>query len=478
MSFGGISLLIKLAVRVTVLRRFCLGLGVLLLTSCSTMTFTDLFVTYSDQMAPARNQWQRGDALAAVQTIDAGGKNDTGYYLKQLEIGRLAFLGGQWEQSLETFGRVDAYLEDLDKKAQYRVSSGLSKVGTALTNDSAIRYEIPTYERVMLHHYQALNYLKIKGLESALVEVRRANQLQEKALREHEDEIVEVSDSYQSQYESVQRRYPSLDALIGETKNAFQNAYTFALSAVLYEADGSLNDAYIDYRKALEIAPANPYLARQVARLGKRLGITDAAALTQGADASAFESNQGQLVVLYEQGLVPHRQEIGIAMGIGGRGQGMLATVSFPVLDTRPTPSQPLLISVAGRAMTTSPITAVQSLAARHLKDQLPGMMLRQVIRLVSKSALSQQFRGDGAAVLSLFSNLYSLVSEHADTRSWETLPAITQFSAAGVPAGEHLLQLGRYPHKELPVTITPGRITLVMMSDIGHNYSSYVYQL
>lgn len=453
-------------------------LAALLLSGCSTLTFTDLFVTYSDQMLPMRHAWHQGNATQALANVDPGSKSDTGFYLKQLEIGRLAFLAGREDLSLETLGRVDDYLKEQDRKAEYRISSGLQQVGTAITNDSAITYRIPVYERVMLHHYQALNYLKTKGLESALVEVRRANLLQERALRDNEDEIESVSQKYQSQYKWLKQRYPSQEALIGETKNAFQNAYTFVLSAALYEADGALNDAYIDYKKALEIAPNNLAIARQVARLGRRLGMDDAAQLAGDASPEPFSADQGQLVFLYEQGLIPYRKEISITLPIGSYGQQSFASLSFPVLETRPQQSQPIPAQIGEVGLTAQPVAYLQSLAARHLEQQLPGMMIRQIVRLVSKAQLNQSFRQkDKAAVMNLFTNLYSVISERADTRSWESLPAIAHYGMTGVLAGEYQLRGGRNGELMVPVTVKAGKITLVMISDIGTNYSSYVYQ-
>ncbi len=68
-------------------------------------------------------------------------------------------------------------------------SSLLRVAGAIMMNDNAISYESEGYERVMLHHYQALNYLNNKNLDGAGVEVRRANSEQEEALKIFESEI-------------------------------------------------------------------------------------------------------------------------------------------------------------------------------------------------------------------------------------------------------------------------------------------------
>ncbi len=58
-------------------------------------------------------------------------------------------------------------------------------------------------------------------------------------------------------------------------KHSFQNAATFYLSGVVWEMLGERNDAYIDYKKALEIFPDNLFLQADVMRLGKRLGMRE-----------------------------------------------------------------------------------------------------------------------------------------------------------------------------------------------------------
>ena len=129
-----------------------------------------------------------------------------------------------------------------------------------MTNDNAIGYQLAPYEQSMLHTYQALNYLYTDGLESALVEVRRANLVQEKALETYENELLEAKDKDPGiNWQQVDAALSPLDSRIGDIKNGFQSAYTFYLSGLLYEAAGELNDAYIDYKKALEIYPDNTF---------------------------------------------------------------------------------------------------------------------------------------------------------------------------------------------------------------------------
>ena len=74
-------------------------------------------------------------------------------------------------------------------KAKIQISKGIEKLGAVVSNDNAISYQVPYYEQGMLHSYQALNYLFQHDLEGALVEIRRANLVQENALKAYQGEI-------------------------------------------------------------------------------------------------------------------------------------------------------------------------------------------------------------------------------------------------------------------------------------------------
>ncbi|MGJ4749147.1 tetratricopeptide repeat protein, partial [Leptospira sp. SA-E8] len=122
------------------------------------------------------------------------------------------------------------------------------------------------------------------------------------------------------------RFFSDMDLAAGRVKSSFQNAATFYLSGLIYEATGQFNDAYIDYRKALEIAPDNSYLQKDVVRTGLRSGMDDAKKLAQqlklpiAPPASkqaqtqdpAQNPAQGELVIYLEEGLVPAKQPVSI----------------------------------------------------------------------------------------------------------------------------------------------------------------------
>ena len=249
----------------------------LLLGGCASR-WQDLFVSYSDQMVPLRNQLLLGHAAEALPKVRESTPGDDTYVLDQLERGRIAWLAGQDAISKQGFAAADSRLAWEESQAKYRLSQGLAQAGSLLTNDQTMAYRAPDYERTMLHHYLALNYLQRGDAEGALVEVRRANQVQERALKARADEVRKAKEkSEESEAEGEMRQLmsrgaPELDRLIGRVKNGFQNAYTFYFSGVLYEAAGDLNDAWVDYQRGYQIAPDNQSLQDALLRLARLRG--------------------------------------------------------------------------------------------------------------------------------------------------------------------------------------------------------------
>ncbi|WP_404840462.1 COG3014 family protein [Aeromonas media] len=460
----------------------------LLLGGCASR-WQDLFVSYSDQMVPLRNQLLLGHAAEALPKVRESTPGDDTYVLDQLERGRIAWLAGQDGVSKQGFAAADSRLAWEENQARYRLSQGLAQAGSLLTNDQTMAYRAPDYERTMLHHYLALNYLQRGDAEGALVEVRRANQVQERALKARADEVrkakekSEESEADGEMRQLMSRGAPELDRLIGQVKNGFQNAYTFYFSGVLYEAAGDLNDAWVDYQRGYQIAPDNQSLQDALLRLARLRGSSDELKETEkkvGRKAPPPAKDQGQLVVLFEDGLIPARREIFLPLPIStSSGDFRTFTVAVPYYDNRASDTGPLTVSVGKQAGRTSSLVRLESLAAKDLQERLPGMLTRQALRLVAKEQLRRSAAKEGGDVGNILVGIFNTLSERADTRSWLTLPAEASSWQGMVPAGEVQLQLGAgSAMRTLPLTVHAGRTTLVWVQRLGAGLSTRVMPL
>lgn len=445
-----------------------------LLAGCAS---TSVFSPYPGQAAQYRAALEAGTPEAAVARIGTKTSAADGT-LYLMEKGRIEQIAAQAEASRQDFEAAIGRFQQQDDKALISASSYAASGASLLTNDNARPYAGRPYERVFVHQYQALNFLAAGDAQGALVEVRRANQVQNDALRAKEDSVdsarseAEAKGFDASRYDSY---FSAMDLAAGRVKSAFQNAATFYLSGLIYEATGNQNDAYIDYRKALEIVPDNPYLQRDVVRTGLRTGIDDVKKLAKalgGPGQVLPKPGEGEIVVYLEEGYVPSKQPVSIPIWT----TQTLNNISFPFYADAVAPPS-LAVQVSDRQLPAALLVDTRALAVRSLKDELPALLARTFIRLLTRQELQRQARkNDSTGLLSLATTIYSLVAEQPDLRSWLTLPGSGQVVRVALAEGEHQVSLpGLAP---LAVPVKAGRPTLVHLVVLPGKTYSRVYAL
>lgn len=413
-----------------------------------------------------------------------------------LEWGRTAQLAGDFPASRTAFETAFAAIEDRENRAVVSARGAAAQGGAVLVNDKAISYRVPAYERTLAHHYQALNYLALGDLTGAGVEVRRANRVQEEALERREREVARA----QSQETHVPAEederdphligvYAGLDQMAGAVKSSFQNAATFFTSATIWEMLGELNDAYIDVKKALEIAPENHFLQLDAVRLAKRLGMREdledyerrfPRAAKMPAAGSDKLAAKARLVVVCEEGLVPPKVELEVPYPLTSTDS--IGMIALPTYAAPPPPPAPLRVALDGQPLaSTAPICNVAALAARALGEQMPGILTRQLARAIAKGAAAKAAHDAGGSAgqwAELAVLLYNVASEQADLRSWLTLPAHVQIFSAFVDPGDRSVALagpGGGPAWTGPVTLRAGKTTMIHVTRIDLAVYSHV---
>jgi len=425
-------------------------LAVLLLAAgcASTSTFT----AYPHKIQPLITSMTNRTPIDVTQCLLNECKSND-LILYNMERGRYAQVVGNSDVSMADFRASMEKIRENDERALISASALGANVASTLVNDNAIPYEGEGYERVLLHHYQALNYLKKKDLEGAGVEVRRANAEQNEALKRFEKELEKSQDAAAEKKVNtnsasrIDTQYAQMDEVAGRVKNSFQNAYTFYVSGFIYELLQQPNDAYIDYKKALEIYPDNRYLQKDVLRLAEKLEMReelDELKQRFPADNRRFidenGAGSGELLVLFEDGFVPQKHEIKIPIPVS---RGGLITIAFPIYQERWSPQTPLRVLNSNELIgSTEPICDVRALAVKALKEKAPVIATRQIIRAVAKGVTTAAAKKNMGELGQFASNIWNLISESADLRSWLTLPSNAQILRTSLPAGSYRLAL------------------------------------
>lgn len=433
--------------------RLCLILFALLLSGCAGNSLMTPYPVRAGMYTHALSTGALEPALAETGKI-TGGRDAV---LARLEEGRLAQLRGDTESSRRALAEADRMIRAQDGKAVISAGDTARQGLSLISNDNALTYRPPEFEQVFLHSYQALNYVAANNREGALVEMRRAQALQDRAREQLGEEHTEtLSTEAVAHY---QEEMANLEQLAARTVSSVQNPWSLYLAGLLYEAAGQWDDAYIDYKRALTLAPGHPVLAQDTARLAVRLNRReDAAALKLPVAPRPLKDNEGEVAVLFEEGLVPPRQELYLPFP-WPQAWYVFAIPYYPQAWQAAAPLQ-LESAALKKPVLTAALTDVQAMAARALRDRMPSLLLRQTLRAQTKHKLQQEGRDKGGELLGLLIGAYNLISEQADLRGWLTLPRFGHIARFTLPAGEHEIRLDGA--ETVRLTVTPRRLTLL----------------
>lgn len=393
------------------------------------------FKSYSDDAQNFRSVIISPVPDSIYKSIDDQVKSkDAALYL--LEKARLQQSHRQYAESKKSFDEAFVILDAKNQKAKVSLSAVGSKALSLVSNDSVVPYSIPSYEQVLAHIYQALNYIALNDTEGAAVEMRVAQRIQREIELAHSKEtekgvaaVAKKEDSAASSEKesaAVDSAFAGLDPIAGKIKNSYQNAYAFYMAATLWEAMGEHNDALVDFKKAYELQP-DANIKLDVKRL----------------DADSKPSAKAQkhpVVIFFEQGLIPQKIPATLAIPtLSG-----LVNISYASYDpaTYAIPSS-LSIAVNGvQTSTTTPLSDIGVLAVKTLKEKTVSNMATQVARSTAKYVAQQQIGNHFGVFGQLATNLYNTASEKPDLRAWTTLPSNTQVARLMLPAGSHKIEL------------------------------------
>lgn len=417
-------------------------------------TYASTFKTYTEES----NQFRGAMNLENTETLPAKLKEkETGKdaVLYTLEKARIYQVDQKYQDSIDAYKKAFELLDKQNNRAKVSVSRVGFKALSMLSNDSVVPYLVAPYEQVLAHISQAKNYIFIHDLPSAGVEMRVAQQLQREIELNHEKELakkVEKAKSKDTQkpaasdedFENAEApsqlndALSGLDKITGKIKNTYQNSYAFYMAANVWEAMGEYNDALVDYKKAYELQPDQ--------QIGQDI---------QRVDHTPQKSATVPVIVFIEQGLVPQKVEQKITLPVPNG----LSSIAFAMYDpaTYQTPKQ-IQVSVDGRVMQHSYVMSdIGALAVKQLKEQTVSTVSSQVARVAAKYVLQQQLGQQLGALGQIAGNLMNVATEHADLRSWSTLPSNTQIARLNLKPGTYQLKLSQLTGLEsetVPMTI------------------------
>lgn len=455
--------------------RACITFIISLSTGCAV---TSVFNPYPNQAQDYRAAIGGGASTEAVLNELESDRTSADAMLYMMERGRVAQLAGRFDESRIDYQQVIEGFEAQDLAATVQVSSVGAQGASLLTNDNAIPYKGAGYERIFVHHQQALNYWANRDIEGAAVEFRKVALEQRVLEQRYESDIAEAQKQARENsidIDDVTKQFSGLDQVAGQVKSSFQNPYTYYHSAAFWEATGELNNALVDYKKALEINPNSELLISDVARVSRKQGIS-----IEGVNGNTPKQDEGTVVLLFEDGFIPAKTEA--RLSVPNFSDGGIITVAFPYYDPSTWPKSATL-SVSDDLFNdfgeTDPLVQFGALAVKNLKEQLSALITRQILRGIAKNELQAQSGQQMGGAAQLIANIYNIVSERADLRSWLTIPNTGQALRMNLKAGKRELTL-RAPNtmEKLALEIKAGRTVFVRVIHVDNRLITQVFPL
>jgi hypothetical protein len=458
--------------------------------ACSTLTH------YPNQTQDLVEDFNAGSSEQALEEAEKHWDKGLDRLAYLLEGGMILHVGGRPAQSNAVFDEAETLIRRHEEKALLSLGEGTSQLGSLFVNEKTVPYRGEPFEKVLVNTYKAANYLFLHDYEGARVEIRRSFARQRENQRIHRKEYERIEEEARNKGLSsrrisreVDRHYQDQQEIAGRAKNQYEDAFAYYLSAIVYELNREYNDAYIDLKKVQALRPGVPYVEDDLLRTALLSGLSDR--LKGWMDRFdrtprlLEEKQEGEVFIFFGCGMAPYKTQIKISIPIPDVGW---ISMAFPKYAFVPNPvAYAALEDDKGHSYgRTFVLTDLEAIAVRSLGDRMTSLALKQAVRAALKGSMLKAARDQGGWAADLAVNLYSVFTEQADLRSWQTLPQNMQAARFQLPAGEHQLVFALYggtgrklQERTFSVRVRPGeRIFVNARSGASDLVGFNVYQL
>nr|WP_322624649.1 hypothetical protein [uncultured Flavobacterium sp.] len=429
------------------------ALLILLLTLASCATYN--MKTAEVQQEIMNGQFRKASELADKNKFLGNKRNRLLYYF---EKGKIEHMDGNYKESNAFFEKAYILIDDgIKSNAGYALAA-------TFTNPMAAPYKGEDFEKVAIHYYMALNYFMMGQPDEALVEAKRIN-----------IKLLQLNDKYT------------------DNKNKYtQDAFSQILQGIIYESTGDINNAFIAYRNAEEIYTANggsyfgvtmpEQLKQDLLRTSYNLGFTQEYndyvkkfGITNPSVPAKY--NDAEAIIFWENGLAPIKDQIVITASGGGHffygsymEDGIVHDILLPIpfgtnlgsINAIAIPKYGRSYSYYGKAsvLVNGKESYFQTaedyypIAKQCLQDRMLREAVNMAVRFAAKKGgssllgeIAKQTLGeDGGDLVKLAADAAGAITEKADTRNWQSLPATIGYTRVPLTqTGENKFIIKKY---------------------------------
>jgi len=311
-------------------------------------------------------------------------------FVRNAEEGLLSFYQHNFTKSRYYFKTaVSIYRQDENKPV------------VALSRYVISDYHGEGYDKVLLHNYNALNYLLTGNLEDAMVETRNADFIQRKE-RQRFYEAIRDYEKVKKRYSDILNRYEVLFQNVNPAHNPYQNPFAFYLSALLYEEQGRFDEALIDIRRALQFDKSS-FLLHEKRRYY----------------SSRIVSAPRRVELFFDIGSSPVKTQERIPVKVSEKKE-MLYLPSF-VLYFSDIEKIELCDSKGEVVAVSSTLSDISAIKINAFKKALP-VMISKLVTEAAKEAVADGLQKN-VPVVAPFYQMCKVIYSQNNQLSWTTLP-------------------------------------------------------
>lgn len=408
-------------------------------------------LTYYQQNASFQAKFEAGQLNEAEKVLAKINEKDLRKtkVLYKLNQGVVYSMLGDYKTSNTFF--EEAYLMSEDYQKNYA-----NEAASFLLNPNMIVYNPEMHEKILIHYYKAINYLKLGQSNEALVECRRIN----------------------TETEEYNQLYTSRNKMKDD-------AFAHNLMGIIYQSSGDYNNAFIAYRNAynlykteytqfFQVGPPQQ-LVKDLLFTAYKTGFNDEVSFYEketGSKLDIYSKNgDGEAVFFWNDGLGPvkdqfainfiivkgsggivtfQNEELGLSFPFfisdndyksSGLGDLNIYRVVFPKYVERPLAYTNGTLSVNNQSYPLDLGMDINKVSFKSLQDRMLTEMGKSLLRFALKKALELQIRKQNQTAGALV-GIFDALVENADTRNWQTLPHSVFYTRASLPAGKQSAEL------------------------------------
>lgn len=316
-------------------------------------------------------------------------------------------------------------------------STSAEYMAQVMINDAAVAYRASIAEAIMVNTYKSIDYMALGKFEEARVELNRAIERQRRAketyaelISKQKDVIAQKRQEKKNQgfdrtmnnpqiRDIVRQNYSSLEQF--EAYPDFINPFTTYLAGLFFLIEGDYAKSSSLLKEAYAMVPQNETLKSDFD-------------MVEGA-LDGVPIKERYVWVIYENGLGPVKKEykINIPMFIASN-KVFYTGIALPKMEIGRQATPTLAIFSANEEVeSTSVVGDMERVILSEFRYSYNDILTRAVFSMLLKT-YSQYEASEKNPYFGLATAAFQLLTTHADTRIWSTLPKDFQVAKVKMP--------------------------------------------